>query len=479
MVRALPRPLRPPARRRGPPARRGASSRRCSPGAPTPARRRSRSAAARAWWAASSRALPDGYAGAVTIDLRRWTACSRSTRSRRAARIQAGATGPGARGAAARARPDAAPLPAVVRVLDARRLDRHARGRPLRHARTPTSTTSWSRCGRSRRAGVWESRRLPGSGAGPSPDRHADRLGGHPRRDHRGLGAGAGGARASRTRPRVLFDGFEAGRRGGARAGPVAASTRRTAACSTRARRALTGAAPDGRALLVLGFESADRPARRLAWRARSSCAATTAASTASRDGERGESEGAWRDAFLQAPYLRDTLIAGGHPRRDLRDRDHLGPLRRLRGRGARARRARRSGPTARVTCRLTHAYPDGAAPYFTVLAPARRGSELEQWDEVKAAASEAIEAAGRHDHPPPRGRPRPPALVRPPAPRAVRRGAAARPRRRVDPHGILNPGRAGRTRDRAEARARARRPRAARALAPAPAAALARACRT
>ena len=42
------------------------------------------------------------------------------------------------------------------------------------------------------------------------------------------------------------------------------------------------------------------------------------------------------------------------------------------------------------VTCRLTHVYPDGAAPYFTVLAPARRGSEVAQWDEVKAAASEA-----------------------------------------------------------------------------------------
>src|SRR5204863_152383 len=39
-----------------------------------------------------------------------------------------------ARGPAARARPDAAPLPAVVRVLVAGRLDRHPRRRPLRHA---------------------------------------------------------------------------------------------------------------------------------------------------------------------------------------------------------------------------------------------------------------------------------------------------------------------------------------------------------
>src|SRR4029079_9371364 len=51
------------------------------------------------------------------------------------------------------------------------------------------------------------------------------------------------------------------------------------------------------------------------------------------------------------------------------------------------------------VGCRFTHAYPDGAAPYFTVLTPARRGAELEQWDEVKAAASDTIDAGGRTIH--------------------------------------------------------------------------------
>ena len=39
--------------------------------------------------------------------------------------------------------------------------------------------------------------------------------------------------------------------------------------------------------------------------------------------------------------------------------------------------------------------YPDGAAPYFTALAPARRGDELAQWDEVKTAISEVILAGG------------------------------------------------------------------------------------
>ena len=36
------------------------------------------------------------------------------------------------------------------------------------------------------------------------------------------------------------------------------------------------------------------------------------------------------------------------------------------------------------MTCRFTHAYPDGPAPYYTILAPGKRGSELEQWDEIK-----------------------------------------------------------------------------------------------
>ena len=52
---------------------------RCSTGAATPARRRSRSAAAPAWSAASSRDVGDGYRGAVSVDLRHPTGCWRST----------------------------------------------------------------------------------------------------------------------------------------------------------------------------------------------------------------------------------------------------------------------------------------------------------------------------------------------------------------------------------------------------------------
>ena len=92
------------------------------------------------------------------------------------------------------------------------------------------------------------------------------------------------------------------------------------------------------------------------------------------------------------------------------------------------------------VTCRFTHVYPDGPAPYFTVIAPGRAGGQLEQWAEVKAAASEALRrhgatithhhAVGR-DHRPWYDRQRPPLFAD-----ALRAAKHA-----LDPHAVLNPG--------------------------------------
>ena len=102
----------------------------------------------------------------------------------------------------------------------------------------------------------------------------------------------------------------------------------------------------------------------------------------------------AWRDAFLQAPYLRDTLVAAGILAETFETAitwDRFAEL----VDGVRERVREALGAEGALTCRLTHVYPDGAAPYFTVLAPARRGEELRQWEELKVAASEAIASAG------------------------------------------------------------------------------------
>jgi alkyldihydroxyacetonephosphate synthase len=375
--------------------------------------------------------LPSGeYAGAVSIDLKGMGRVLDVDRVSRAARIQAGATGP---------------------VLEAQ-LKEH--GLTLRHFPQSFELSTlggWiaTRAGghyatlhthiddlvESVRAltptGVWESRRLPASGAGPSPDR---------------LLIGSEGilgviteawvrvqdAPHFRQSRGVLFDSFTAGARA-VRA--LAQSGLYPSNCRLLdpGEAALTASAPGGRALLVLGFESADHPVDSAMARAAELCADHGGDATAG-----GGAPGAWREAFLQAPYLRDVLVAAGVL---VETFETAITWDRFDAFVAEVReRARAALGEAEVHCRLTHVYADGAAPYFTVLAPARRGCELEQWDELKAAAGEAILSAGGtithhhavgRDHRPWYDRQRPDPFAR-----ALRAVKAA-----VDPGAILNPG--------------------------------------
>lgn len=92
------------------------------------------------------------------------------------------------------------------------------------------------------------------------------------------------------------------------------------------------------------------------------------------------------------------------------------------------------------ITCRFTHVYPDGLAPYFTVIAPSRADAQLAHWDVIKTAAADAIlrlggtithhHAVGR-DHRPWYDRQRPDLLAR----------ALVAAKRALDPVGVLNPG--------------------------------------
>jgi alkyldihydroxyacetonephosphate synthase len=300
--------------------------------------------------------------------------------------------------------------------------------------------------------GLWESRRLPGSGAGPSPDR---------------ILIGSEGilgviteawmrlqdAPLFKDSAGVLFDSFESGAQA-VRALSQSGLHPSNCRLLDTGEAALTGAAPAGKALLVLGFESADHELGPWMSRALELCedhggrpreprgagAAPTGSAGAAQTGSaRGQSEAAWRDAFLQAPYLRDTLVASGIFVETFETAvtwDRLGELVAT----VRERAHEALGGDGTVTCRLTHVYPDGAAPYFTVLAPARRGDELAQWDELKGAVSELIAAGGgtiTHHHAVGRDhrlwydRQRPGPFAA-----ALRAAKAA-----VDPASILNPG--------------------------------------
>ncbi len=164
----------------------------------------------------------DAYRGAVTIDLGALDRVLEVDSVSRAARIQAGALGPSLEDQLREHGLHAAPLPPVVRVLHARRAGSPPGPAATSRRSTRTSTTWSSRCGRSPRAALWESRRLPGSGAGPSPDRLL--LG-----SEGILGVITEAWVRVRERPRwklscgVAFDSFVERRRGGPRAGAVRA----------------------------------------------------------------------------------------------------------------------------------------------------------------------------------------------------------------------------------------------------------------
>ncbi len=381
-------------------------------------------------------ALPGSYSGAVTIDLRAMDSVLEVDAVSGAARIQAGATGPGLEN---QLREHGLTLRHFPQSFEYSTLGGWVATRAGGHFATgPTHIDDLVESVRALTpSGVWESRRLPGSGAGPSPDRLM--LG-----SEGILGVITEAWVRVRERPThrasagVLFRSFGEGARA-VRA--LAQSGLQPSNCRLLdpGEAALTGAAPDGRALLVLGFESADHPLD--AWLARGLelCGDHGGEVRGDpRSGERGESESAWRNAFIQAPYLRDTMVAGGIFAETFETSitwERLDEF--VEAVGARAREALGEGT---VTCRLTHAYPDGAAPYFTMLAPARRGSELEQWAEVKSAASEAILAAGGtithhhavgRDHRPWYDRQRPDPFAT-----ALRAAKLA-----LDPAGILNPG--------------------------------------
>jgi alkyldihydroxyacetonephosphate synthase len=398
----------------------------------------------------------EGYAGTVSIDLGRLDRVLEVDATSRAARIQAGVLGPSLED---QLRPHGLTLRHFPQSFEFSTLGGWIATRSGGHF--ATLYTHIDDLVESVRAltpaGLWESRRLPGSGAGPSPDRLLMgsegilgviteawvRLQGRP-----GFKASCG----------VAFDDFLAGA-GAVR--EIAQSGLNPSNCRLldAAEAELTGAGPPGEALLVLGFESAHHPVdepMRVAIESAREHGGEPGEVRSKVPGDEGDADsgdadpvGAWRSAFLAAPYLRDNFIALGVLSDtfetaitwDRFEDFHTRVMETARAAVAEASGTRANGKgSPRLSCRFTHVYPDGPAPYYTVLAPARRGSEVEQWDEVKAAASEAVIAAGGtithhhavgRDHRPWYDRQRPDAFA----------DALRAAKHQLDPGGVLNPG--------------------------------------
>jgi alkyldihydroxyacetonephosphate synthase len=404
------------------------------------------------------------YAGAVSINLRALDQVLEVDETSRAARIQAGILGPDLED---QLRPTGLTLRHFPQSFEFSTLGGWVATRAGGHY--ATRLTHIDDLVESVRAitpaGTWESRRLPGSGAGPSPDR---------------LMLGSEGTLGIITeawvrlqeRPTqklsvgVSFPDFLAGAeavRALAQSGLDPSNCR----LLDPAEAALTHAATDGMAMLVLGFESAHHPVdedMRYAVETAKGFGGVPGEvkggatpqprrgglRAAPPPGEEGSDPvGSWRHAFLAAPYLRDTFVALGVLSDTFETAitwDRFEDFHATVSETARRAIAEICGiaPNGHgspvLGCRFTHVYPDGPAAYYTVICPAKRGGEVEQWDEVKAAVSEAVISAGGtithhhavgRDHRPWYDRQRPEPFAQ--ALRAAKRA--------LDPAGVLNPG--------------------------------------
>ena len=105
----------------------------------------------------------------------------------------------------------------------------------------------------------------------------------------------------------------------------------------------------------------------------------------------------AWLRARYLGPYQRDELLGRGAFAETLETATTWSNLGTLHGavRDALREALGARGTPALVACHVSHLYPSGASLYFTFLARAQRGEELDQWRAAKGAAMEAIVAAG------------------------------------------------------------------------------------
>jgi alkyldihydroxyacetonephosphate synthase len=297
--------------------------------------------------------------------------------------------------------------------------------------------------------GWWESRRLPGSGAGPSPDRMVIGSEGI-------LGIVTEAWMRIQKRPTfratagITFDSWSAGTeavRAIVQAKLWPANLRILDPVEAGRAAGLDGT----QALVIVSFESADLSQRHAITEAvalaRAAGGRIDDADVKIDDGGgeptgRGGAVGAWRDAFIGVQLGVDTSLGmvadtfetaitwDRWPEFDATVRERMT-----------AALTEVFGENHSLSCRFTHVYTDGPAPYYTFSGVGRQGSELSMWSEIKAAANEAVVGAGgtvTHHHAV--GRMHRPGGYDEQRPELFATALRAA-KKALDPNGILNPG--------------------------------------
>ncbi len=388
-------------------------------------------------------ACPPGYSGVVSLDLGRMNAVLEVDGVSLAARIAAGATGPHLEaqlkphGLTLRHYPQSFVFSTLGGWLATRAGGHYATLRTriddfVESIRMVTPQ------------GIWASRRLPASGAGPSPN---------------ALALGSEGIFGVITeawmrvqeRPRwkaratARFSSFL---QGGEAVRRIVQSGLHPSNCRLidAEEVALHGVGDGSATLLLMAFESPHHSQADLLHRAirlvRDQGGTVQEGDIRIDEDSPPSSQEAWKDAFFQAPYLQSTLIrlsviADTFETACTWD---LFPSLHHHITSVMQEAMMKHCGGGRITCRLTHVYPDGPAPYFTFLAPGGERSLLIRWEILKEIAMKAvIDAGGTITHHHAVGRLHRPGHLRESPP--LLPGTLRAMKTHLDPRGILNPG--------------------------------------
>jgi len=319
-------------------------------------------------------------------------------------------------------------------------------------------------------AGVIETRRVPASGAGPAPERFF--LG-----SEGTLGIITEAWVRVQPRPRwrasasVHFDRFADGiaaTRALSQSGLYPSNCR----LLDEKEALLHRVTKDGKSVLLLAFESADHPVE--PWMERALSIATDLngncdeepkyfidstyslrpgatsvpppsvppASELPELGHESADAATWKRSFFDAPYMQSALVSLGVVCDTFETACTWEKFPELHAAVTAAveKAMQEVCGGGIVTCRFTHVYPDGPAPYYTFIAPGRADAEIEQWSAIKAAAMDTILAHGgtvTHHHAV--GRVHRPWWEKERSP--LFEAALVATKDRLDPQGILNPG--------------------------------------
>lgn len=242
-------------------------------------------------------------------------------------------------------------------------------------------------------SGKLASRRLPGSGAGPSEERFY--LGSE---GIMGIITSAWmrlqDAPTYKKTITVRFPTFEAGAEG-VRALSQSGLNPSNARLVDAVEALINGLGNGQSAVLILGFESHQREVTYWMQEALKICKEHGGEWDEKRLTEttRSKKGDAWKKSFLLIPYLRDELIRLGIVVETFETAitwDQFPSFYKNVKQAAQDAVKKYCGKGT-VTCRFTHIYPDGPAPYFSIVAKGEKGKQLEQWDYIKEEVSQAV----------------------------------------------------------------------------------------